>query len=333
MASADGSLSIALADGPYLLSTSASGYGTATLHVSAPAREIRVGLTPGGTLVVESERELRGRVRLVRPDGLEYVQCWCNGIADIEVKGRRTTIENITPDRYAFELVEEGRLGEDELLLRAAEMLTCKERVGLLDAPLAGTDPEREARLLAGPATAYRDLALASVVLLRPTRPDPAVLPLPPAEDGSRVAVLGPLADQDPEDWLGAYSSHANRHLERVTTPLMGIRKRWPEAAYARGCDYDSGDEAELGAAAEAAAGATHVVLFLGEPHEWSGESATLAEPRLPEVQRRLVQRVRTTPAGAWWKAPRPAARMPPPTPGPRRSWLPSRATLPGVRR
>jgi hypothetical protein len=106
---ADGSLSIALADGPYLLSTSASGYGTATLNVSAPARDIRVGLTPGGTLVVESQRELRGRVRLVRPDGLEYVRCWCNGIADIEVKGRRTTIENVTPDRYAFELVEEGR--------------------------------------------------------------------------------------------------------------------------------------------------------------------------------------------------------------------------------
>ncbi len=39
--------------------------------------------------------------------------------------------------------------------------------------------------------------------------------------------------------------------------------------------------------------GATHVVLFLGEPHEWSGESATLAEPRLPAAQRRLVERVR----------------------------------------
>ena len=38
----------------------------------------------------------------------------------------------------------------------------------------------------------------------------------------ARLCVLGPLADQDPEDWLGAYSSHGNRHLERVTTPLAG---------------------------------------------------------------------------------------------------------------
>ena len=34
-------------------------------------------------------------------------------------------------------------------------------------------------------------------------------------------------------------------------------------------------------------------MLFLGEPHGWSGESATLVEPRLPKIQRRLVERVR----------------------------------------
>jgi beta-glucosidase len=204
--------------------------------------------------------------------------------------------------RHLPELVAEGRIGEEELRVRAAEMLTCKERVGLLDDPFAGTDPGRERALLAGPATAYRELARASVVLLRPTRPDPAVLPIAAADDGARVCVLGPLAQQDPEDWLGAYSSHANRHLERVTTPLAGIRKHWPEASYARGCDYDvKGDDRravrgqlrEAAAAAALAREATHVVLFLGEPHAWSGESATLAEPRLPYIQRRLVELVR----------------------------------------
>jgi beta-glucosidase len=194
--------------------------------------------------------------------------------------------------RHLPELVEEGRIGEEELRVRVAELLGCKERVGLLDAPVPGTDPGREQALLAGPVTARRALALASVVLLRPARPDPAVLPVPTGV-GVRMCVLGPLAEQDPEDWLGAYSSHANRHLERVTTPLAGIRRHWPEAAYARGCDYDRAAEAELDAAAEAAADATHVAVFLGEPHAWSGESATLAEPRVPEAQRRLVERVR----------------------------------------
>src|SRR5262249_27823177 len=85
---ADGSLRISLAPGQYLLSTSASGYGTATLPVTAPGDGLRVGLTPGGTLVVQSERDLHGRIRLVGPDGEEYVRCWCNGISDITVKGR-----------------------------------------------------------------------------------------------------------------------------------------------------------------------------------------------------------------------------------------------------
>jgi len=204
--------------------------------------------------------------------------------------------------RYLPELVEEGRISEEELRVRAAEMLTCKERVGVLDDPYLGTAPDREQTLLAGPATAYRGLAQASVVLLRPTRPDPAVLPIPPAADEVRLCVLGPLAHQDPEDWLGAYSSHANHHLERATTPLTGIRKHWPEATYARGCDHDvdvddrravRGQLREAAGAAALAREATHVVLFLGEPHRWSGESATLAEPRLPYIQRRLVELVR----------------------------------------
>jgi hypothetical protein len=100
----DGALTIPLAPGRYLLSTSATGYGTATLPVSAPGRGLRVPLTPGGTLVVESPRELRGRLRLVRPDGEEYVRCWCNGIAGIDLEGRRTTVANVTPGTYAVEV-------------------------------------------------------------------------------------------------------------------------------------------------------------------------------------------------------------------------------------
>ena len=45
--------------------------------------------------------------------------------------------------RYLPELVQEGRLGEEELRVRAAEMLTCKERVGVLDDPYLGTAPDR----------------------------------------------------------------------------------------------------------------------------------------------------------------------------------------------
>lgn len=188
-------------------------------------------------------------------------------------------------------LVAEGRITEHELRVRAAEILELKDRVGVLDDPMLGTEPDREARLLARPAPAARALARASVVQLRPKTPDPAILPIPTGA-GVRLAVVGPLAAQDPEDWLGAYSSHGNRHLETVVTPLAGLRRHWPDATYARGCDYDGGEE-EIPAAAALAAEATHVAVFLGEPHGWSGESATLAEPRLPFVQRRLIAALR----------------------------------------
>jgi carboxypeptidase family protein len=102
----DGTLNIPLADGTYVLSTSATGYGTATLPVTSPSTGLRVALTPGGTLVLASERSLHGRVRLVQPDGEEYVRCWCNGIAAIQLKGRRTTVENVTAGSYTIEVVD-----------------------------------------------------------------------------------------------------------------------------------------------------------------------------------------------------------------------------------
>jgi carboxypeptidase family protein len=105
-AGADGTLTIPLADGAYVLSTSATGYGTATLPVTSPSAGLKVALTPGGTLVLTSERSLQGRVRLVQPDGEEYVRCWCNGIAAIQLKGRRTTVENVTAGAYTVEVVD-----------------------------------------------------------------------------------------------------------------------------------------------------------------------------------------------------------------------------------
>jgi Carboxypeptidase regulatory-like domain len=102
----DGAVVIPLADGPYILSTSATGYGTRTLPIVAPAKGLQVGLTPGGTLVIESPRNLRGRIRLVQPDGEEYVRCWCNGISDIKLQGRRTTVEHVAAGSYTIELVD-----------------------------------------------------------------------------------------------------------------------------------------------------------------------------------------------------------------------------------
>jgi hypothetical protein len=122
----DGTLTVALADGSYILSTSATGYGTTTFPVSAPSTGLSVGLTPGGTLVVESARDLRGRIRLLLPDGEEYVRCWCNGIADIALEGRRTTVPNVTPGSYTVELVDRvgAVAGGNAVVIREGQVST-----------------------------------------------------------------------------------------------------------------------------------------------------------------------------------------------------------------
>lgn len=102
---ADGALNIPLADGAYILSVSASGFGTVTRPVTAPSTGLRVALTPGGTLVIESTRLVEGRVRLLQPDGEEYVRCWCNGIATIDLTGRRTTVEHVASGGYTMEVL------------------------------------------------------------------------------------------------------------------------------------------------------------------------------------------------------------------------------------
>jgi hypothetical protein len=103
----DGGVTIPLAPGSYLLSVSAHNYGTVTLPVTAPARDLRIAVTPGGTLIVRSARELAGKLRLILPNGDEYVRCWCNGIAEIVLTGSETTIENITPGSYTAIFIDE----------------------------------------------------------------------------------------------------------------------------------------------------------------------------------------------------------------------------------
>jgi hypothetical protein len=101
----DGALNIPLADGAYILSTSANGFGTATRPVTAPSSGLRIALTPGGTLVIDSTRLVQGRVRLLQADGEEYVRCWCNGIADIALTGRRTTVDHVASGSYTMEVL------------------------------------------------------------------------------------------------------------------------------------------------------------------------------------------------------------------------------------
>ena len=80
----------------------------------------------GGTLVLESERARHGRIRLVGSDGEEYVRCWCNGLADIDLEGRRTTVEHVTPGRYTLEVIDEAGMSTAALTVAIREGQTSR---------------------------------------------------------------------------------------------------------------------------------------------------------------------------------------------------------------
>lgn len=110
--------------GSYRVSASANGYATATVPATAPSSRLDLPLRPGGKVVVLSSRELRRKAKLVDPAGEEYVRCWCNRIAELEIEGRRTELEHIAagpwtlvvrqPDgsdsRHPLTVVEGGRV-------------------------------------------------------------------------------------------------------------------------------------------------------------------------------------------------------------------------------
>jgi hypothetical protein len=111
-AQSDGSILVPLASGSYRISASSNGYATQSVRASTPREgELRVALTPGGTLIVHADRPSNDIVKLVHPNGEEYVRCECNGIAEIRLNGLTTTIEHVAPGPYAMQLLDEqGRI-------------------------------------------------------------------------------------------------------------------------------------------------------------------------------------------------------------------------------
>ncbi len=89
-----------LPPGSYKVSASASDYATHTEIASAPSDEVVVGLTPGGTLIVRSEEQSPRQAKLIMPSGEEYIRCWCNRIAEVNLEGGITGIENIAAGSY-----------------------------------------------------------------------------------------------------------------------------------------------------------------------------------------------------------------------------------------
>ncbi|MDG4781876.1 glycoside hydrolase family 3 N-terminal domain-containing protein [Micromonospora sp. WMMD961] len=238
---------------------------------------------------------------------LETLHGVAGGAADAARLALRAGIDVELPtvDAFGAPLVEAVRRGEvDEALIDCAlrRVLIQKIELGLLDEGWQEL-PDDVASLRfddeISQDVAVR-LAREAVVLLRNT----GVLPL---AAGSRVALVGPLAD-DPMAMLGCYSfpnhvgvNHSEFGLGLDIPSLRDeLARRVPLLTHEPGCAITGGDTSGIPAAVAAAAGADVCVLAVGDRagmfgRGTSGEGCDAADLRLPGVQADLVRAVLAT--------------------------------------
>ena len=195
--------------------------------------------------------------------------------------------------KFAPQLIREGKLSQSTIDNAVRRILRIKFRLGLFDKPYADEAREQATILSRANVETAREVAARSIVLLKNDRD---VLPL--AKNARSIAVIGPLADNQP-DMLGSWTGDGRK--EDVVTLLAGVRAKASPATkinYARGCAIES---TSIDGAAEAlwldeavriARGADVVVVALGESADMTGEAASRASLDLPGRQLELVKAV-----------------------------------------
>jgi beta-glucosidase len=198
--------------------------------------------------------------------------------------------------KYAPQLIREGKLTQANIDEAVRRVLRIKFRLGLFDRPY--TDEAREQTIILSRANveAAREVAARSMVLLKNER---EVLPI--SRDIRSIAVIGPLADNQP-DILGSWLGDGRK--EDAVTLLAGIRAKLSPTTkinYAIGCGVTgrsidgSADELTLAEAARAAQESDVAIVAVGESAEMSGEASSRASLDLPGRQLDLVKAVVAT--------------------------------------
>jgi len=208
------------------------------------------------------------------------------------------------------QLVEQGTVSQKTVDEAVRRILTVKFAKGLFDHPY--TDPKRwpTAYLQDDAIDLAREAAAKSCVLLKNS---PGVLPLSPHVH--QLALIGPFTE-NAQELVGPWNSRA--HAGDLVSFAEAVRHHLNfdfQLVVARGCpmiapgspkpplnlaDFSPVNERPLGSneladAVALARTADVVVLALGEPQDWSGESASRTDLGLPGRQQQLFDAVVAT--------------------------------------
>ena len=189
--------------------------------------------------------------------------------------------------KHLSQLVEERMI--DEALINEAvlRILRLKSNLGLFENPYRGADEALEKKIIMSKnhRDISRELATKSIVLLK-NKND--ILPL---HKNQKIAIIGPFVKS--QDILGPWSWLGSR--EEAISLYDGLSKKVEhhKLLYAEGCGIETGTAEGLNAALKLAKKSDVIMLALGESPEMSGEAASKADIRLPQIQLDLVKKIK----------------------------------------
>ena len=186
-------------------------------------------------------------------------------------------------------LVEEGKISEETINDRVANILRVKLQLGLFEKPVKNETLNPDTLLAQTHLEHARELARNSVVLLKNEKNT-----LPVSKKIRSLAVVGPLADA-PHDQMGTWVFDGKE--EDSQTPKLAFQGLLSSRMnYAPGLEY-SRDKSVTGfaEALNAARRSDAVLFFAGEEAILSGEANSRGKLNLPGVQTELIRQLKDT--------------------------------------
>ena len=205
--------------------------------------------------------------------------------------------------------VEQGTVPESVVDEATRRVLTVKFAKGLFEHPYVDEARCQTAYLRPDALALAREAAAKSCVLLKNENHA-----LPISKQTKTLALIGPLAE-DSEELVGCWASRA--HAADVVPLVVGMREKLSADAQltvARGCPItepgavkvrrhiedsspivEQAGTNEIAEAVKVAKAADVVVLALGEPRDWSGESSTRSDLGVTGRQQELFDAVAAT--------------------------------------
>jgi beta-glucosidase len=183
-------------------------------------------------------------------------------------------------------LIRSGRVPMAEVDEAVRRVLRLKFALGLFDHPypaqpeVSAVTPERRALAL---RAAEESIVLLQNKLVSNT-------PLLPLKPGTKIALIGPLAD-NAREMVGS-SSGVHRDSEVVTVRAALEARAGGPILYAQGTQILSNSDDGFAAAEQIARESDVIVLALGESASMSGEAGSRAELDLPGNQLELLKRI-----------------------------------------